>query len=484
MTAVMSQASESSEANAPQPFKSKWASRYRGAVVSDLDPPAALSLNPSDPIGLALQEAFEREYTHLTIVDSNTRALLGYISIPHLQQQIESGRAKPEDEIRTAMTSFQRKGRKYTAITPDTPLEQLEAFFDGAHHGGQKQDFAVVTDDRRRFVLGVATAADLEEFVKRRPEKRHRKCDETRPGCHQCSVSGWKCDYLDDVSPPAQAPSQSASDGRIVAAAAQFNHYPPSRKLPLGPGSLSSLVRPPPSFLSQLSSAESSGLAHFKFNMQMVHLANNVPTFEKTLIRSIYTEPAIRHVGIASSVAFNHDHWNGTSPITPDVLKKILLGCNMAIRELGRPGDSSPSASSRPPELSLLVGTVLAACSWHLGDCDQLAGHLRGMLRILLEKRGAMLVASEDVEIAKEIPAYEMSRQATLGAAYITWVRVLDRFLAWNPEGPADELDEVMLQLNLLLDRSRELDMTEAGYKIVSTHTHRSTFTWDVDRRR
>ncbi|EHA57388.1 hypothetical protein MCOR27_001594 [Pyricularia oryzae] len=315
-------------------------------------------------------------------------------------------------------------------------------------------------------------------------KKRHRKCDESRPGCHQCSVAGWKCDYLDDVSAPAQTPSQSASDGRIVAAAAHFNHHSPTGKPPLGPGSLSSLVRPPPSFLSQLSSAESSGLAHFKFNMQMVHLANNVPTFEKTLIRSIYTEPAIRHVGIASSVAFNHDHWSGTSPMTPDVLKKILLGCNMAIRELGRPGDGSPSASSRLPELSLLVGTVLAACSWHMGDCDQLTGHLRGMLRILLEKRGAMLVASEDVEVAKEIPAYEMSRQATLGAAYITWVRVLDKFLAWKPEGPADELDEVMIQLNSLLDRSRELDMTEAGYKIVSTHTHRSTYTWDVDRRR
>jgi hypothetical protein len=34
---------------------------------------------------------------------------------------------------------------------------------------GEAQHFAVITDERRRFVLGVATAADLEEFVKRRP---------------------------------------------------------------------------------------------------------------------------------------------------------------------------------------------------------------------------------------------------------------------------------------------------------------------------
>lgn len=67
------------------------------------------------------------------------------------------------------MNRFQRKGRRYRVITMDTPLEQLEAFFEGAETGGQKQDFAVVTDDNRRFVLGVATRADLEDFVKRRP---------------------------------------------------------------------------------------------------------------------------------------------------------------------------------------------------------------------------------------------------------------------------------------------------------------------------
>lgn len=67
------------------------------------------------------------------------------------------------------MHRFQRRGRRYRVISMDTPLEQLEAFFEGAETGGQKQEFAVVTDDNRRFVLGVATRADLEEFVKRRP---------------------------------------------------------------------------------------------------------------------------------------------------------------------------------------------------------------------------------------------------------------------------------------------------------------------------
>ncbi|KAG5939488.1 hypothetical protein E4U53_007789 [Claviceps sorghi] len=151
-------------------FRSKWSSRYRGATVEDLDPPAALSLNPSDAVSLALLSAFEREYTHLTIVDSETRALLGYISIPHLQAQVDSGKVKPDDPISLAMTRFQRRGRQYQVITMETTLEELEAFFrGGVPEGPWKQEFAVITDENRRFVLGVATAQDLEEFVKRRP---------------------------------------------------------------------------------------------------------------------------------------------------------------------------------------------------------------------------------------------------------------------------------------------------------------------------
>lgn len=166
MTSIMPQAPAAPIA---QPFVSKWAPRYRGATVEDLDPPAALSVNPSDPVSLALISAFEREYTHLTVVDRDTRALLGYISIPTLQALLDAGKVSPEDELRKAMVTFQRRNRRYRVITMQTPLEELEEFFEGGATGGQKQEFAVITDDRRRFVLGVATKNDLEEFVKRRP---------------------------------------------------------------------------------------------------------------------------------------------------------------------------------------------------------------------------------------------------------------------------------------------------------------------------
>ncbi|KAJ6786388.1 hypothetical protein PWT90_10026 [Aphanocladium album] len=169
-------ATMASQAATGSKSSSQWAARYRGATVEDLDPPAALSLNPSDAISLALLSAFERDYTHLTIVDGETRALLGYIAIPHLQAQLDAGKVQPQDPLSAAMTRFQRKGRKYRVITMQTPLEELESFFRGDESaeretpGGEwAQEFAVVTDENRRFVLGVATVQDLEEFVKRRP---------------------------------------------------------------------------------------------------------------------------------------------------------------------------------------------------------------------------------------------------------------------------------------------------------------------------
>jgi hypothetical protein len=113
--------------------------------------------------------AFERDYTHLTVVSQENRALLGYLSIPRLKQLLKEGKVRDTEPVEKAMQRFRRKGKVYKVITMDTPLEELEAFFNGGVDGSEPQDFAVVTDYSRRFVLGVATKSDLEEFVKRRP---------------------------------------------------------------------------------------------------------------------------------------------------------------------------------------------------------------------------------------------------------------------------------------------------------------------------
>ena len=127
-----------------------------------------MSCNPLDSIGSAIANAYERDYTHLTVVSAETRALLGYLSMPRLKELLKEGKVREKDPVGHAMQKFRRKGNQYKIITMDTPLEELEYFFDGGVNG-TKQDFAVVTDGNRRFVLGVATKWDLEEFVRRRP---------------------------------------------------------------------------------------------------------------------------------------------------------------------------------------------------------------------------------------------------------------------------------------------------------------------------
>lgn len=139
------------------------------ATVADLDLAPALSTSPLSPISSALLAAFERDYTHLTVVSEETRALLGYLSIPRLKQLLKEKVVTEQDPVEKAMMKFRRKGNKYTVITTETELEDLEAFFNGGPDGQNRQDFAVVTDGGRKFVLGVATRSDLEEFVKRRP---------------------------------------------------------------------------------------------------------------------------------------------------------------------------------------------------------------------------------------------------------------------------------------------------------------------------
>jgi hypothetical protein len=80
-----------------------------------------------------------------------------------LKELLKEGKVRETEPVEKAMQKFRRKGKVYKVISMETPLEELEEFFDGG------SDFAVVTDLGRRFVLGVATKSDLEEFVRRRP---------------------------------------------------------------------------------------------------------------------------------------------------------------------------------------------------------------------------------------------------------------------------------------------------------------------------
>ena len=149
-----------------------WANKYRGAAVVDLDLAPALSTSPTTSLEEAMLSASSHDYSHLTVLSETTRSLLGYLPISRLKSLFESKQLQPSDPVSKAMVKFQRRGnKKYEVITMETELWELEGFFEnlGSLATGTKQDFAVVTDGGRKFVLGVVTKGDLQEFVRRRP---------------------------------------------------------------------------------------------------------------------------------------------------------------------------------------------------------------------------------------------------------------------------------------------------------------------------
>ncbi|KAI9568093.1 hypothetical protein HD554DRAFT_817907 [Boletus coccyginus] len=135
--------------------------KYRGAVVEDLQLPPAFSLPADESISRAIDLAYERDFSHIPVLDKHRRPL-GYIDVAALKAKWQAGCADPDDSVKKYMSRFIRnEANPYTVITPDTPLAELAEFL-------RDNIFALVTDSNRKFVLAVATPQDLENFVSRR----------------------------------------------------------------------------------------------------------------------------------------------------------------------------------------------------------------------------------------------------------------------------------------------------------------------------
>ncbi|KAF9960094.1 hypothetical protein BGZ72_007928 [Mortierella alpina] len=141
--------------------------KYRAASVEELQLPAAVTVPPTATVGYALDLMMTREFSQLPVLNPTNRKLMGYISLTSLTTLLEEGQAQESDLVSKWMYSFLKKNKQggprstYETITPMTPLADLAKFF-------EKHSFAVVTDDDRRWCLGVATKYDLMTFLNRR----------------------------------------------------------------------------------------------------------------------------------------------------------------------------------------------------------------------------------------------------------------------------------------------------------------------------
>lgn len=158
----------------PVPIQATYPpSKYRYSAVDDLQLPPALSVTTETPLDDALTMALEREYSQLTVISSHRKKLLGYLDVAAALQKMKSEMLLNEGlTVKDVYTKFdRRKSVGYTVITPDTSLDVLDEFLkdhDFAIGMASMEGTDLVTDEGRKFVLGIATRSDLDEFAKRR----------------------------------------------------------------------------------------------------------------------------------------------------------------------------------------------------------------------------------------------------------------------------------------------------------------------------
>ncbi|EGV64880.1 hypothetical protein CANTEDRAFT_103408 [Yamadazyma tenuis ATCC 10573] len=164
---------------------------YRGATVEDLDIKPAISVNPITDLSVALEIAYENEFTYLPVIHESNKKLLGVLNVGELRrhpQKVTNSFLKPvvknymiwfhqkarekyDSEEHTnisssSTTTIQKptsKGKKFQVLTPWSPLEDLATFFNSGMY------FAIITNDHSNFVYGVATPEDLTRYENSRP---------------------------------------------------------------------------------------------------------------------------------------------------------------------------------------------------------------------------------------------------------------------------------------------------------------------------
>ncbi|KAG6820912.1 hypothetical protein H0H93_009686 [Arthromyces matolae] len=96
--------------------------------MQDLQLPPAFSLPLSEPISRAIELAYERDFSHIPVLDRH-RKPVGYVDVAKLKEQWEAKKANPDDKVSDYMTKFLRTAsHPYTTITPLTSLSELEQF--------------------------------------------------------------------------------------------------------------------------------------------------------------------------------------------------------------------------------------------------------------------------------------------------------------------------------------------------------------------
>jgi hypothetical protein len=200
---------------------------------------------------------------------------------------------------------------------------------------------------------------------------RHKKCDEAKPSCSQCSSTGRRCDF-----------SQSNPNYQIKSSDMALERRP---RMSL------ELLRPSvPYHMRNLTHAQASHFNYFRLVCARdFALCFESAPWESLLLRTVHLEPTIFHAALAIAALSRH-HYSPTqvwydSGSTRSSVEFSIVHYNLAIQTLNRRLERSIGSSKLAALASILFIHIEAFQEFQIneGFPNLISAHLNGGLTIV-----------------------------------------------------------------------------------------------------
>ncbi|KAJ2607920.1 cystathionine beta-synthase [Coemansia sp. RSA 1365] len=138
---------------------------WNGARVRDLKLKRAVVIEMKTPVNDAVELMKENGFDQLPVITSRG-ILRGIVTLGNVLSQMSTGRVTHAAKVSDVMFRFQTSSsRKFREITPDTPLAELDRFFEN-NIAGIVTERLSIDEDRVAFTpVHVITAVDLLTFL-------------------------------------------------------------------------------------------------------------------------------------------------------------------------------------------------------------------------------------------------------------------------------------------------------------------------------
>jgi len=144
--------------------RGKFIDKYRGAAVAELNLASPKAIDQDSSLNNALNIMDSNDFDFLPVVDN--KKFVGFVSrneiLAHIPEETQDDQDKGDViKVGEIMHRFAKRKESYHLITPETPLKDLEKFF-------EKHAVGFVTDNERIWCLGVVTKLDLTNYLTQR----------------------------------------------------------------------------------------------------------------------------------------------------------------------------------------------------------------------------------------------------------------------------------------------------------------------------